>query len=325
MGAMRTHCTYARAQLVLQNKGLIEARYSLRPSPSVSAELAAAQAAAAVQAAVLDAGRRALAARARPPVITAATATAATGAPIASATAITHPRPGGSAASSEVAGASEQEAAAQRRAQEMQLAAVGVLKQQCRWGIAVHCDMRGTASHKVAAPSQEIGYMGCLPIKWLLLNLSLGIPRCVLGSVLSLVPSQLDVSYPTGRPRAARPVLRFRPEAGVVPPQSQQVIEVTLCSERLGDFVEEASFDIQGSSLPLSVAIVGRVLPPTYAFDAAALDLGTVAHGFLASGTVALLNTSEIPLTFSAHIRGDGQFLRSTLLKDIDVEGCADS
>ncbi|KAJ4461901.1 putative hydrocephalus-inducing protein [Paratrimastix pyriformis] len=227
---MRVEQTYK--QLLIQNRGAIEARYSLHPSPSVSAELAAQQALQTAQKGLAATGLQALLARrqggdpASRPTTTTTTSAPGTAGSLAD-----------QIAQAELSEA-EQEANADRRAQEQQLAAMGQLAVQ------------------------------------------------------------------------SRPVLRFNPEFGCVPPQAQQEIEVTFCSERLGMFSEEASFDIQGTSTPLRVLFTGRCCPPSFTFDVEQLDFGTVAHGFLASRQVSLLNPSEIPIEFQARMASDGQFLR---------------
>ena len=76
------------------------------------------------------------------------------------------------------------------------------------------------------------------------------------------------------------------------------VIDIDFTSEVLGEFSEQFTFTLRGSSETLSVHFKGHVVGPTFHFDAEELDFGRVSFEFLHSKNLCLYNTSEIPMEY---------------------------
>ncbi|XP_077975805.1 hydrocephalus-inducing protein homolog isoform X2 [Styela clava] len=99
---------------------------------------------------------------------------------------------------------------------------------------------------------------------------------------------------------------RFDPVEGIVLPTGHQAIEVSFCSETLGDFSRDFYFAVDGSPEQLKLNFKGCVIGPTFHFDVPRLRFGTVSYGFVHSKLCNLYNTSLVPMTFNLRVRGDG-------------------
>ncbi|EFJ42226.1 hypothetical protein VOLCADRAFT_67248 [Volvox carteri f. nagariensis] len=110
---------------------------------------------------------------------------------------------------------------------------------------------------------------------------------------------KIDVEYrmvPPGSPFGSR--FTFEPASGRLAGGQIQVIKVKLLSDLLGAFDETFSWQIRGSSEPLSLQFRGRVCAPSFEVDEEALDFGVCSYGFRYTKEFTLTNTSEIPLRF---------------------------
>ena len=70
-----------------------------------------------------------------------------------------------------------------------------------------------------------------------------------------------------GLPRMAGPKFSFSPDRGTLAVGESHNIEVTFCSEILGEFSEHFNFKLHGSDEPLSVHFKGHVVGPTFHTD----------------------------------------------------------
>eukprot|EP00935_MAST-01C_sp_MAST-1C-sp1_P000586 g586.t1 len=105
------------------------------------------------------------------------------------------------------------------------------------------------------------------------------------------------------------PKFSFSPDRGTLAVGESHNIEVTFCSEILGEFSEHFNFKLHGSDEPLSVHFKGHVVGPTFHFDVEEIDFGKISYDFLNSKQICLINTSEIPMKFGLRVPQDGNYL----------------
>ena len=103
------------------------------------------------------------------------------------------------------------------------------------------------------------------------------------------------------------PSFLFSPQAGTLAVGDTHVIDIDFTSEVLGEFSEQFTFNLRGSSETLSVHFKGHVVGPTFHFDAEELDFGRVSFEFLHSKNLCLYNTSEIPMEYKLRVPQDGK------------------
>ena len=106
------------------------------------------------------------------------------------------------------------------------------------------------------------------------------------------------------------PKFQFEPSSGLLKVGDAHIVTVTFCSDILGEFSEHFNFKLQGSDEPLSVHFKGHVVGPTFHFDVEELNYGIVSYDFLSTKTLALMNTSEIPMNFALRVPQDGTLLK---------------
>ena len=111
------------------------------------------------------------------------------------------------------------------------------------------------------------------------------------------------------------PKFKFSPESGKLAVGEAHKIEVTFCSEILGEFSEHFHYSLKGSQQPLSVHFKGHVVGPTFHFDVEEIDFGVVSYEFVNNQSLTLYNTSEIPMTYTLRVPQDGKFLQ----KEFDI------
>ncbi|PNH08880.1 Hydrocephalus-inducing protein [Tetrabaena socialis] len=97
----------------------------------------------------------------------------------------------------------------------------------------------------------------------------------------------------------------FEPPSGRLSGGQMEVIKVKLLSDLLGSFDETFSWQIKGSSAPLSLQFKGRVCAPSFEVDVEGLDFGVCSYGFRYTKELTLSNTSEIPLRFAWRVPTD--------------------
>ncbi|KNC96691.1 uncharacterized protein SPPG_07904 [Spizellomyces punctatus DAOM BR117] len=97
------------------------------------------------------------------------------------------------------------------------------------------------------------------------------------------------------------PKFSFIPESGVIGVGEQQAINIVFHPDILGSFIEEFTWNLQGSAEPIILGFKGQVVGPNFHFDLAELDYQKVAYGFESVRAVTLVNTSQIPMSF--HLR----------------------
>lgn len=103
---------------------------------------------------------------------------------------------------------------------------------------------------------------------------------------------------------------RFYPNYGVLEVGKSQVVNITFCTDILGEFSEVFSIALQGSEEPLDCVIKGQVIGPTFHFDCQKIDYGIVSFDILHVMTSVLVNTSTIPMTYKLYVPQDGTYLK---------------
>ncbi|NXX95861.1 HYDIN protein, partial [Centropus bengalensis] len=98
----------------------------------------------------------------------------------------------------------------------------------------------------------------------------------------------------------------FLPWEGIISPDGLQVIKISFSSTILGKFMEEFKFSVNGSPEPVTLAVRGCVIGPTFHFDVPSLHFGDISFGFPCTLSCRLTNTSLVPMTFNLRIPGDG-------------------
>lgn len=111
------------------------------------------------------------------------------------------------------------------------------------------------------------------------------------------------------------PKFTFEPSAGTLGVGETHAMTVTFCSDILGEFSEQFTVVMQGSSERLTVHFKGHVVGPTFHLDCDEIDFGVVAFEFLNTHTLHLYNTSSIPMRYNMRIPQDGKYLK----KEFDI------
>ncbi len=96
---------------------------------------------------------------------------------------------------------------------------------------------------------------------------------------------KIDVDYrlvPPGTAFGSK--FSFEPPSGRLSGGQIEVIKVKLLSDLLGTFNEVFSWQIKGSSQPLSLQFKGRVCAPSFEVDVDELDFSVVSYGFRWAG-----------------------------------------
>ena len=94
------------------------------------------------------------------------------------------------------------------------------------------------------------------------------------------------------------PKFSFKPSEGSIAAGEQKMIEITFCSDILGEFSEEFSWNLKGSTNPLTLSFKGNIMGPTFKFSSKYLDFGMISYGFPVSRKISLFNTSNIPMDY---------------------------
>jgi hydrocephalus-inducing protein len=97
----------------------------------------------------------------------------------------------------------------------------------------------------------------------------------------------------------------FEPRSGTIEVAGQCEIVVDFKPGDLGDFHETFSWTLKGSATAVTLAFRGRSVVPTFTFDVASINFGTVSFGFLNSRMLTLMNTAEVPIFYNMRVPGD--------------------
>ncbi|KAJ3129345.1 hypothetical protein HK098_001757 [Nowakowskiella sp. JEL0407] len=97
----------------------------------------------------------------------------------------------------------------------------------------------------------------------------------------------------------------FTPNEGTLKVCEQQKINIMFKPDIIGEFLEEFSWNIEGSRESLKLIAKGRVVGPTFHFDLPKIDFGGVSYNFRNSKKMELFNTSDIPMEFKLRVSSD--------------------
>ncbi|XP_056381388.1 hydrocephalus-inducing protein homolog isoform X2 [Hyla sarda] len=98
----------------------------------------------------------------------------------------------------------------------------------------------------------------------------------------------------------------FTPSEGIILPDGNQAVQISLSCNILGEFRENFNFNVDGSPNDVVLTIRGCIIGPTFHFSVPALHFGDVSFGFPQTLSCSLSNTSLVPMSFSLRVPGDG-------------------
>eukprot|EP00939_MAST-03C_sp_MAST-3C-sp1_P000134 g134.t1 len=97
------------------------------------------------------------------------------------------------------------------------------------------------------------------------------------------------------------------PSSGVLAVNESQKLQLSLCSDLIGEIDERLRFKMEGAKKMIEVRVKGHVVGPTFHFDVDSIDFGPVSYGFKHLEPICLYNTSEIPMTFRLRVPQDSK------------------
>ena len=110
------------------------------------------------------------------------------------------------------------------------------------------------------------------------------------------------------RERDKKRNVTFTPSEGTVEVGSSVPVLVEFVADRVGQFNDSFTFDIDDVVDCPSIALCGRVLGPSCSVSRGTLSFGEVSFGFLYSETFEIQNQSDIPYDFHLSFISDGSF-----------------
>lgn len=116
--------------------------------------------------------------------------------------------------------------------------------------------------------------------------------------IFHLVPIQVEPRY----------TMQVTPETGTLEMNEMRKIEVTFCSQQLGEVSQMIRFGLNGSSDLLVVRFKANVIPPVFHFDTELVDFGQVSYSFAQSRTLKLINASKIAMKYSLRIPEEANY-----------------
>ncbi|GMF15729.1 unnamed protein product [Phytophthora fragariaefolia] len=102
--------------------------------------------------------------------------------------------------------------------------------------------------------------------------------------------------------------LKVHPSHGTLAVNAMLKIEVTFCSQELGETFYHIRFGMQGSDEQLAVRFKANVIPPVFHFDVDQVDFGAVSYSFPQTRTVQLVNASKIAIKYSLRIPEEASY-----------------
>lgn len=107
--------------------------------------------------------------------------------------------------------------------------------------------------------------------------------------------------------------LDVTPSRGTLDVNAMQKIEVTFCSQQLGEVSHTIRFALHGSTDQLTVRFRATVIPPVFHFDTDLIDFGQVSYSFTQSRVVKLINASKIAMRYSLRIPEEANYKQKEL------------
>ncbi|KAL3657260.1 hypothetical protein V7S43_017769 [Phytophthora oleae] len=110
--------------------------------------------------------------------------------------------------------------------------------------------------------------------------------------------------------------LTVQPSQGTLAVNAMLKIEVTVCSQELGEAFHHIRFSMQGSDEQLTVRFKAHVIPPVFHFDVDQVDFGAVSYSFPQTRTVKLINSSKIAMNYSLRVPEEASYKQKELELD---------
>ncbi|KAK1936582.1 Hydrocephalus-inducing protein [Phytophthora citrophthora] len=110
--------------------------------------------------------------------------------------------------------------------------------------------------------------------------------------------------------------LMVQPSQGTLAVNAMLKVEVTFCSQELGEAFHHIRFSMQGSDEQLTVRFKAHVIPPVFHFDVDLVDFGAVSYSFPQTRTVKLINSSKIAMNYSLRVPEEASYKQKELELD---------
>lgn len=102
--------------------------------------------------------------------------------------------------------------------------------------------------------------------------------------------------------------ISISPSAGTLAVNTMCKVEVTFCSNELGEVFTPIRFRLQGSEDQLTVRFKANVIPPVFHFDMDVIDFGAVSYSFPQTKVVKLISASKITMKYSLRIPEEANY-----------------
>ncbi|KAG7386322.1 hypothetical protein PHYPSEUDO_000450 [Phytophthora pseudosyringae] len=107
--------------------------------------------------------------------------------------------------------------------------------------------------------------------------------------------------------------LTVHPSNGTLAVNAMLKVEVTFCSQVLGEAFHHIRFSMQGSDEQLTVRFKAHVIPPVFHFDVDQVDFGAVPYSFPQTQTIKLINASKIAMNYSLRVPEEASYKQKEL------------
>lgn len=102
--------------------------------------------------------------------------------------------------------------------------------------------------------------------------------------------------------------LTVSPTTDTLAVNAMRKVDVTFCSNELGDVFVPLRFRLHGSEDVLTVRFKATVIPPVFHFDVDVVDFGAVSYSFPQSKTLKLISASKIAMKYSLRIPEEANY-----------------
>ncbi|RLN65891.1 hypothetical protein BBJ29_005539 [Phytophthora kernoviae] len=124
------------------------------------------------------------------------------------------------------------------------------------------------------------------------------------------IPAEFELIPLTTPPGTS---LNVHPRSGTLEVNAMLKIEVTFCSQALGETFHHICFSMQGSDEQLTARFKANVIPPVFHFDVDQVDFGAVSYSFPQTQTVKLINASKISIKYSLRVPEEASYKQKEL------------
>ncbi|KAF4028176.1 ASH domain-containing protein [Phytophthora infestans] len=108
-------------------------------------------------------------------------------------------------------------------------------------------------------------------------------------------------------------LLTVHPRYGTLAVNEMLKIEVTFCSQELGEAFYHICFGMQGSDEQLAARFKANVIPPVFHFDVDQVDFGAISYSFPQTRTVKLVNASKIAMKYFLRVPEEANYKQKEL------------